>query len=68
MRLTGLFVTKNKSIPLPRRRFSDIIGFLDLYGLINARVISKGRYGNTREIFGSLTGEVVGKLLKGGTQ
>jgi cell division control protein 6 len=50
--------------PLTQRRFSDIIGFLDLYGLINARVISKGRYGNTREISSSLTGEVVEKFLK----
>jgi len=49
--------------PLTQRRFSDIIGFLDLYGLINARVISKGRYGNTREISSSLTDEVVKKLL-----
>jgi len=44
--------------PLTQRRFSDIIGFLDLYGLINARVISKGRYGNTRDISSSLTSEV----------
>ena len=51
--------------PLTQRRFSDMIGFLDLYGLINARVISKGRYGSTRDISSSLTGEVVGKLQKG---
>ena len=51
--------------PLTQRRFSDIIGFLDLYGLINARVISKGRYGSTREISGSLTNDVVEKFLKG---
>ena len=51
--------------PLTQRRFSDIIGFLDLYGLVNARVISKGRYGNTREISGSLTNDVVEKFLKG---
>ena len=51
--------------PLTQRRFSDIIGFLDLYGLINARVISKGRYGSTRDISGSLTNEVVEKLLRG---
>ena len=50
--------------PLTQRRFSDMIGFLDLYGLINARVISKGRYGSTREISSSLTGEVVEKLSK----
>ena len=49
--------------PLTQRRFSDIIGFLDLYGLINARIISKGRYGNTREISTSLADEVVQKLL-----
>jgi len=50
--------------PLTQRRFSDMIRFLDLYGLINARVISKGRYGSTREISSSLTGEVVEKLSK----
>ena len=50
--------------PLTQRRFSDIIGFLDLYGLINARVISKGRYGNTREISSSLTNEIVLKVPK----
>jgi len=50
--------------PLTQRRFSDIIGFLDLYGLINARIISKGRYGNTREISSSLTDEVVQKFLR----
>jgi cell division control protein 6 len=50
--------------PLTQRRFSDIIGFLDLYGLINARIISKGRYGNTREISSSLTNEVVQKFLE----
>jgi len=55
---------KEQMRPLTQRRFSDIIGFLDLYGLINARVISKGRYGNTREISPSLTGDVVGKFLK----
>jgi cell division control protein 6 len=48
---------------LTQRRFSDIISFLDLYGLINARVISKGRYGNTREISSSLPTEVIEKLL-----
>lgn len=36
--------------PLTQRRVSDIIGELDMCGIINARVISKGRYGRTREI------------------
>ncbi len=36
--------------PLTQRRVSDIIGELDMLGIINAKVISKGRYGRTREI------------------
>jgi len=36
--------------PLTQRRISDIIGELDMLGIINAKVISKGRYGRTREI------------------
>jgi archaeal cell division control protein 6 len=54
-----------KTQPLSQRRFSDIIGALDLYGLINARVISKGRYVYTRDISGSLSSEVVQNFLKG---
>ena len=48
----------------PQRRFSDMISFLDLYGLINARVVSMGRYGNTREIAGSLPKRVVRGSVK----
>jgi len=36
--------------PLTQRRVSDIIAELDMLGLINAKVISKGRYGRTRQI------------------
>ncbi len=36
--------------PLTQRRISDLIGELDMLGLFNARVISKGRYGRTREV------------------
>ncbi len=36
--------------PLTQRRVSDIIAELDMLGLINAKVISKGRFGRTREI------------------
>lgn len=35
---------------LTQRRVSDIIAEFDMLGLINAKVISKGRYGRTREI------------------
>lgn len=36
--------------PLTQRRVSDVIGELDMQGIVNAKVISKGRYGRTREI------------------
>jgi cell division control protein 6 len=36
--------------PLTQRRVSDIISEFDMLGLINSKVISKGRYGRTREI------------------
>ncbi len=35
---------------LTQRRVSDIIAELDMFGLINSRVISKGRHGRMREI------------------
>ena len=41
---------KAKVTPLTQRRISDIIAELDMLGLINAKVVSKGRYGKTREI------------------
>lgn len=40
--------TKNEV--LTQRRISDILGEFDMLGVINARVISKGRQGRTREI------------------
>ncbi len=41
---------KTKSEALTQRRVSDIIAEFDMLGIINARVISKGRQGRTREI------------------
>ncbi|MCD6513030.1 MAG: ORC1-type DNA replication protein [Thermoplasmata archaeon] len=35
---------------LTQRRVADLISELDMMGILNARVISKGRYGRTREI------------------
>jgi len=35
---------------LTQRRLSDLIAELDMLGIINAKVISKGRYGRTKEI------------------
>ena len=41
---------QTKTDPLTQRRISDIIAEIDMLGLINAKVISKGRHGRTREI------------------
>lgn len=41
--------------PLTQRRVSDILGELDMMGIINARIISKGRHGRTREISPSIS-------------
>jgi len=41
---------KIKIRPLTQRRISDIIAELDMLGIINAKVISHGRYGRTRQI------------------
>ena len=50
--------------PLTQRRLSDIVAELDMLGIINARVLSKGRYGRTREIGLSLAPELVAKIKK----
>ncbi len=36
--------------PLTQRRISDIISEFDMLGLISGKIISKGRYGRTREV------------------
>ena len=53
---------------LTQRRVSDLISELDMLGLITANVISKGRYGRTREINVTIPNELVVKIegiLKG---
>lgn len=46
---TGL-CRKNGHRVLTQRRISDLISELDMLGLVSTRVVSKGRYGRTREI------------------
>ena len=48
---------------LTQRRISDILAELDMLGIINAKIISKGRYGRTREISLSID-EVISNRLK----
>lgn len=66
---TGEVYNKYKDIcvnsgltPLTQRRVSDLIGELDMLGLINAKVISKGRYGRTREIYVTIPTELLMKI------
>jgi cell division control protein 6 len=41
---------ETKTDVLTQRRISDILAEIDMLGLINAKIISKGRHGRTREI------------------
>ena len=47
---------------LTQRRISDIIAEIDMLGLINAKVISKGRHGRTREIKLAIPSKVLGRI------
>jgi len=47
---------------LTQRRISDLLAEMDMLGIINAKIISKGRYGRTREISVSLEENTVIKL------
>ncbi len=48
--------------PLTQRRVSDIIAELDMLGIINAKVISKGRYGRTRELCLAVPPSIIDKI------
>ncbi|MFH1771084.1 MAG: ORC1-type DNA replication protein [archaeon] len=50
--------------PLTQRRVSDIIAELDMLGIIEGRVMSKGRYGRTREISLSVPMSIQPKLMQ----
>ena len=48
--------------PLTQRRVSDLISELDMLGIINATVVSLGRYGRTRKIKLSISNDVKNKI------
>ncbi len=50
---------------LSQRRVSDLVSELDILGLINAVIVSKGRYGRTKEISLSVPEESVQHALIG---
>jgi len=47
---------------LTQRRVSDLLQELDTLGIINAKVVSKGRYGRTREIYVNLSDDILEKI------
>jgi len=49
---------------LTTRRVSDLISELDLFGIINTKIISKGRYGRTRIVSLGLSSSIIKKLKK----
>jgi len=55
---------KTRTDKLTQRRVADLISELDMLGIITARVISKGRYGRTREIKISSSVEEISNILQ----
>ena len=55
---------KTRYESLTQRRVADLISELDMLGIITARVISKGRYGRTREIKLSTDSDEIMSILK----
>jgi cell division control protein 6 len=55
---------KNKSEVLTQRRVSDIIQEFDMLGIINVRVVSKGRGGRMREIKLAISKNIIDKAKK----
>lgn len=55
---------KNKSEILTQRRVGDIIQEFDMLGIINVKVVSKGRGGRMREIKLAISKPLIGKAKK----
>jgi cell division control protein 6 len=56
------FCGKIKMRALSQRAFSDLVSELDMYGFIQARLLSKGRYGRTKQIIVNLPKALSDKL------
>ncbi len=56
--------SKNNCEVLTQRRVGDIIQEFDMLGIINVRVISKGRGGRMREIKLAIANNILGKVKK----
>ena len=60
-----IFCQKANLRPLTGRAFGDLISELDIYSLLRSRVLSRGRYGRTREIILDLPQDLVEKIYRG---
>ena len=56
------FCQKGGLQPLTPRAFGDLVSELGIYSLLRVRVLSRGRYGRTREISLELPEELVAKI------
>jgi len=50
--------------PLTRRAFGDMLNELDMYSLLDSHVVSRGRYGRTREITMDLPADLTGRIYE----
>ncbi len=61
---TYVEIAKRMSLDtLTQRRISDLISELDMLGLINTTVVSKGRYGRTKKIRLAVSKKQIGAIL-----
>lgn len=60
-----MFCKRAELRPLTGRAFGDLISELDVYSLLRSRVLSRGRYGRTREIILDLPRELVDRIYSG---
>jgi len=56
------FCTQISLRPLACRAFGDLLNELDMYGLLRTRVLSRGRYGRSRQIQIDLPAELLTKI------
>jgi cell division control protein 6 len=56
------FCGKIKMRALSQRAFSDLVSELDMYGFIQAQLLSQGRYGRTKQIIVNLPKALSDKL------
>jgi len=57
-----IFCDRVRLRPLTCRAFSDLLAELDTYSLLHTRVLSRGRYGRTREIVLDLPEDILTKM------